>query len=60
MGISMAEEQEVRFSGSLNTMVAITLVMSALSLAISVWLIGRVGNVEAYLAAQATAAQAKR
>lgn len=53
-------EGEVRFSGSVNTMVAIALVMAALSLAISVWLVGRVGNIEAYLAAQAAASAAKR
>ncbi len=48
----MAEE-EVRFSGSINTMVAISLVASALSLAVSMWSLSRIGALEAFVAVQA-------
>ena len=49
-------EDEVRFSGSPNTMIALALVASALSLALSVWSISRVGTIEAFVAMQSVAA----
>lgn len=45
-------DQEVSFSGSTNTMIALALVASALSLALSVWSISRLGEVEAFVAVQ--------
>ncbi|HEY2774758.1 MAG TPA: hypothetical protein VGK20_11990 [Candidatus Binatia bacterium] len=52
----MAEE-DVKFSGSPNTMIALALVASALSLALSVWSLSRVGDLEAFMAVQAIRAQ---
>lgn len=46
-------ENEVAFSGNSNTMIALALVASALSLALSVWSISRVGEIEAFVAVQA-------
>lgn len=43
-------DQDVRFTGNTNTMIALTLVASTLSLALSVWTIARIGEVEAYVA----------
>lgn len=43
-------EREVRFTGDTNTMVALTLVASTLSLALSMWSLSRLGQVEAFLA----------
>lgn len=48
--------EDVRFSGSTNTMIALALVASALSLALSVWNLARVGNLEAFVSAQAARA----
>jgi len=45
-------ENEVSFSGNTNTMIALALVASALSLALSVWSIQRIGAVEAFVAVQ--------
>lgn len=54
-------EPEVGFSGSLNTMVALSLVTGALSLALSVWCLSRIGDLEAFVAVQAVKqAQAHR
>lgn len=50
-------QNEVQFSGSPNTMIALALVASALSLALSVWSISRVGAIEAFVAVQAIRAQ---
>ena len=46
-------DKEVGFSGSVNTLIAIALVASALALALSVWSLKRVGEVEVFLAVQA-------
>lgn len=43
-------DQDVRFTGSSNTMIALTLVASTLSLALSVWTIARIGELESYMA----------
>ena len=51
--MSNGTEEDVRFSGSTNTMIALALVASALALALSVWSLSRIGDVEAYLAVQA-------
>lgn len=48
-------DNEVRFSGNPNTMIALTLVASALSLALSMWSVSRVGELEAFVAVQAIA-----
>jgi hypothetical protein len=48
-------ENEVQFSGNINTMIALALVASALSLALSVWSISRVGAIEAFVAVQSVA-----
>lgn len=48
-------DTEVRFSGNPNTMIALTLVASALSLALSMWSVSRVGELETFLAVQAMA-----
>lgn len=54
-------EPEVGFSGSINTMVALSLVTGALSLALSVWCLSRIGDLEAFVAIQAVRqAQAQR
>jgi len=50
----MANDQvEVQFSGNINTMLGISLVAAALSLALSVWCLSRVGDLEAYVAVRA-------
>jgi hypothetical protein len=49
-------EQDVSFSGSSNTMIALALVAAALSLALSVWNISRIGELEAFVAVQAVRA----
>ena len=49
----MSEQQDVQFSGSTNTMIAISLVASALSLALSVWSFRRVEALEAFVVVQA-------
>ena len=41
------------FSGNTDTMIALALVASALSLALSVWSISRVSEIEAFVAVQA-------
>jgi hypothetical protein len=46
-------ENEVRLSGSTNTMIALALVASALALALSVWSLKRVGELEVFVAVQA-------
>jgi hypothetical protein len=58
-GIAMSEN-EVRFSGHPNTMIALTLVASTLSLALSMWTVSRVGDLEAFVAVQAITEAAKR
>jgi hypothetical protein len=50
-------EQEVSFSGHTNTMIALALVASALSLALSVWSISRVGAIDAFVAVQHAGSQ---
>jgi hypothetical protein len=56
-GTRMAETNEVSFSGSPNTMIALALVASALALALSVWSISRVQAIEAFVAVQAASAK---
>lgn len=46
-------EEEVSFSGNTNTMIALALVAAALSLALSVWSVRRVSELEAFVAVQA-------
>lgn len=46
-------DNDVVFSGSPNTMIALSLVASALALALSVWSISRVAQIEAFVAVQA-------
>jgi hypothetical protein len=56
----MASDQvEVEFSGNINTMVGISLVASALALALSVWSLSRIGDIEAFVAVQAVRAAKK-
>ena len=43
-------EEEVRFTGNPNTMIALTLVASTLALALSMWSVSRIGEVEAFMA----------
>src|SRR5205085_11504011 len=52
-GRTMSETENI-FSGSANTMIALGMVASLLSLALSVWSITRVGELEAFVAVQAT------
>lgn len=54
----MSENENI-FSGSTNTMVALGMVASLLALALSVWSITRVGELEAFVALQAIQAQAQ-
>jgi hypothetical protein len=49
----MSNEVEVGFSGNINTMVGIALVAAALALALSVWCLSRVNDLEAFVAVQA-------
>lgn len=51
-----SEKVEVEFSGNINTMVGLALVASALALALSVWCLSRIGDVEAFVAVQAVRA----
>lgn len=51
-------QEDVSFSGSINTMVALAMVASALSLALSVWALSRVGELEAFVTIQAVRAAA--
>lgn len=51
-------QEDVSFSGSINTMVALALVASALSLALSVWALSRVGELEAFVTVQSVRAAA--
>jgi len=53
----MANERvEVPFSGNINTMVGLALVASALALALSVWCLSRIGDLESFVAVQAVRA----
>ena len=51
-----SDKVEVGFSGNINTMVGLALVASALALALSVWSMARIGDLEAIVAAQAAQA----
>jgi cytochrome oxidase assembly protein ShyY1 len=46
-------EVEVGFSGNINTMLGIALVTAAISLALSVWGLSRINDLEAFVAVQA-------
>ena len=46
-------ESEVRLSGQPNTLIALALVASALALALSVWSLSRVNQIETFVAVQA-------
>ena len=52
----MSNGNEVSFSGSTNTMIAIALVAAALSLALSVWNVSRIGELETFVKIQAVRA----
>jgi hypothetical protein len=45
--------EEVGFSGNINTMVGIALVTAAIALALSVWGLSRINDLEAFVAVQA-------
>lgn len=47
------ETEDVRFSGSPNTMIALTMLASTLSLALSTWALVRIGNLETFVAVMA-------
>ena len=49
----MSNNEDVGFSGSTNTMLGIALVTAAISLALSVWSISRINDLEAFVAIQA-------
>lgn len=46
-------EEDVRFSGAPNTMIAMAFVTATLALAISMWGLSRIGELEAFVAVQA-------
>jgi hypothetical protein len=45
--------EEVGFSGHINTMLGIALVTAAIALALSVWGLSRINDLEAFVAVQA-------
>lgn len=49
----MSNEVEVGFSGNINTMLGIALVTAAVALALSVWGLSRINDLEAFVAVQA-------
>ena len=49
----MSNNVEVGFSGNTNTMLGIALVTAAIALALSVWVLSRVNDLEAFVAVQA-------
>ena len=51
-------DQENIFSGNASTMIALGMVASLLALALSVWSITRVGELEAFVAVQAVQSRA--
>jgi cytochrome oxidase assembly protein ShyY1 len=46
-------DQDVAFSGSINTMLGIALVTAAIALALGVWCLSRINDLEAFVAVQA-------
>jgi hypothetical protein len=46
-------DNEVAFSGNINTMLGISLVTAAVALALSVWGLSRINDLEAFVAVQA-------
>jgi len=49
----MSNNVEVGFSGNINTMLGISLVTAAIALALSVWGLSRINDLEAFVAVQA-------
>jgi hypothetical protein len=52
----MSNNVEVGFSGNINTMLGLSLVAAAIALALSVWGLSRINDLEAFVAVQAVRA----